>query len=225
MEKLTDYLKLSSAIYKIIARPWYLEVTNEWLKRFIPYRAVFEALAEQTGDSHLRQGASLMADIPTFIDEEEYAKKFASVFLVSNITTLKSVTPHESVYLSRSGLIKQEQWDEVFKVFVDEGIGREDFKEPEDHITSELHFLALLGEQASEFEKSGEKEKSIGKLAVRLKFLHEHTLMWTDKLLNHMKRLTDDALYLSVAYLTDGFPHADSLIIDTVVNEAVEGCL
>ncbi len=222
MDTLKDYLGLRANLYRVLAAAWYKEPTNAWLARLKSFTPVFETMAEETGDTVLREGARLLKETPGEIDEDAYAKKFAAIFLVNNAASgVRVVTPHESVYLSGSGLVMQAEWDKVLETFVNEGIGKaDDFKEPEDHISAEMHFLALLSNQAAECLDGGDKGGFLKKTGTQACFLAEHTNKWVDLLKEHMEKHTDDPLYLAAAYLTAGFVHADTVFAAELTAEA-----
>ncbi len=223
MDALKDYLGLRANLYRVLAAAWYKEPTNAWLARLKSFTPVFESMADETGEPALREGARLLKEAPGKIDEDAYAKKFAGIFLVNNAASdVRAVTPHESVYLSGSGLVMQDEWDKVLETFVGEGIGKaEDFKEPEDHIAAEMHFLALLSKQTAEYLNNGDKDGVRKKIETQARFLAEHTDKWVEPLKEHMEKLTDDPLYLAVTYLTAGFVHADTAFTGELAGEAV----
>jgi len=213
MNELKEYLELKRGIYHTLAFPWMKELTNDWLANFLKFAPVFETMAEGTDNELLLKGCALLKGAPAFIDEEEYAKMFTKIFLgVDFSNRTKSITPHESVYRSPSGLVKQQEWEEVYEIFVQEGIGKnDDFFETEDHISAEMHFLAVLSQQASEAIDKGDKAAAIKKVQVQADFLSNHLNKWHDKLLEHLSQLTNDTIYLAVGYLTAGFIQIDTL--------------
>jgi TorA maturation chaperone TorD len=215
---LKEYLELRAAIYKLLAFPWYKEPVNDWFSKFTKYIPVFEKIAEEVGGEEagkemLKKGTSLLKKMPEWIDEQKYASKFAYIFLVLNAGGMRSITPHESVYLSSSGLIKQDEWESVLEEFVNEGIGLEkSFRESEDHISAEMHFIALLSKQAASYIDS-DRNKFLQKIETQKRFLTEHTDRWVEMLKEDVERLTDDPLYLAAANLTAGFVHADTAFL------------
>lgn len=222
--ELKEYFKLRSVIYKLLAFPWYKEPVNSWFAKLRKYIPVFETMAEETwveDAGELKKGAALLTNMPDKIDERAYASKFAYIFLVKHTAPgMRAVTPHESVYLSASGLVKQDEWENVLEQFVNEGIGLEKvFKEPEDHISAEMHFMALLSEQSAGLIDSG-SDNFFQKIEIQKRFLTEHTDRWVEPLKDHVEQITDDPLYLAAANLTAGFIHADTVFIS---NFAADG--
>ncbi|MDR2400448.1 MAG: molecular chaperone TorD family protein [Deferribacteraceae bacterium] len=209
-----EYLELRTVVYRLLAFPWYKEPTNEWFVKLRKYIPVFEKLFEERGEDMLKKGVELLREMSGQIDEAKYANIFAYIFLVGNAASgIRAVTPHESVYLSGSGLVKQDEWESVFEHFVSEGIGVEkDFREPEDHISAEMHFLALLSEQAVACMDE-DNDRFLQKLRSQTSFLRENISLWVKPLREHMERLTDDPLYLAAANLTAGFIIADTAFI------------
>ena len=218
MDMLSKYMDIRAGVYRLLAHPWYLEITNEWLTRFQSYIEVFNAVAaENPYIMHLRTGCDLLQELPEEINEAEYASRFVQIFLNVDLhTKYKSVTPHESVYRSTSGMTRQDEWEQVYKLLIDEGLGRnkDHFKEPEDHISSELYFMAALAEQTGELLTAGNMEQAEIKMQTQSHFLSQHLSLWVDALLEHLLMTTDDKLYRAIAYLTVGFVQAEVIGID-----------
>ncbi len=221
MEELTKYMLLRANLYRLLSAAWHKEPASGWIQKLHEFIPVFESICNETGEMTMLKGIDYLKQVPCDIDEKAYASLFAYIFLVTDINSdIKPITPHESVYLSAKGLAKQEPWEKVYKCFVDESIGvNGNFKEPEDHISAEMAFIAHLSEESATLAAADDKAGFRKKLLSQQQFLENHLSLWVDLLNDHMAKMTQDCLYLAAANLTAGLVHADTEFITKLVNE------
>jgi TorA maturation chaperone TorD len=208
-----EYMRLRSSLYRLLARPWYLESTERYLedlKRHIP---VFKSFGEYSED--LEEAFALLAKALENIDSDlidRHERAFARIFLNTGYAVkAKHVAPVESVYLSASGLMMQEEWEQVLESYYEQNVHAPKFTEPADHISAEMHFLAL--------RIDAEKQRS---------FLENHLLKWVDRVTQDLYEVSDETscadYFRAVALLTAWFVHTDYEIL-CAVSEPESGIL
>lgn len=226
-ERFKEYLNLRSTIYRILAHGFYMEPDPEYLHDLKMYVPVFLTYHECFPDHLLKEGITLLEqflvtaemDMTEVISEHE--RRFAILFLSSGSSEgVKSIVPHESVYLSDTGWSMQDQRDEVLASYYAEGVGKtEGFKEPEDHISAELNFISLLSRQTMEALSDSKGQLVRSKLESQLSFLRMHLIQWAHKMCDDLFRASDSGLYKALARLTSGFIAADAMFLEVTLTQ------
>lgn len=112
----------------------------------------------------------------------ELAKSYARLFLGAG---QKIVPLWESVYLSPKGILYQEPFFNVLEEYSRFGFKkREDYKEPEDHLSVELYFMKKLTEKQCEVME----ESLLNDLIIsQLNFLEKHLLRWIPRFVEELE--------------------------------------
>lgn len=110
------------------------------------------------------------------------------------------VIAYESVYTSEEGLLMQDARDDVRAQYracgfaLDEGISL-----PEDHVSFELEFMALLCEREASCEDALDAQGLGGARAIEQRFLGEHLLVWVPDFCRNLHERTRCGLYRGLA--------------------------
>ena len=116
------------------------------------------------------------------VSEEKLRVEYAHLFLLP-----QGVKPFESVYTSRDRLMKQEAWQQVRKLYHENGFQLEEGQlHPEDHASVELAFMACLIENEAS-------------PALQRHFFEEHLQKWIPELLTDVKDNSHAVFYRTVA--------------------------
>jgi TorA maturation chaperone TorD len=131
-------------------------------------------------------------------------RSYTSLFLLGG----NSIPTSESVYLSPEKLVKQDQWEQVRKIYYEQKVPLPaSFKEPEDHISMELHFMDYMANITAEALSKGDEELAMTHLEVQLNFLNNHLMKWApifcDFVIN--KSSGHVIMFKSVTMLLKGF--------------------
>lgn len=225
MKELLDYLELRSGIYNTLGKAFYKEPTAAYLEELKKYTEVFGAINENNPNEDIEEGLAALKEFYASVENIEQAVddlecEFASIFLsTAMLSGQKSVIPQESVYLSSGGLAMQEQRDEVLEIYYNEKVGRQDnFKEPEDHISAEMGFMALLSSEAAGYLSNGESDKAETNMKLQQSFLNSHILSWAPKMCIDL-RAVGSAYYRGIASLTAGFLSNDSVVLKEILED------
>lgn len=225
LRELNEFMRLRASIYDILSAPFYREPDIAYVQELQKYIAVLDAVAmENNNDKMIRVVASLKNCINDGLDYDMLAGIFARLFLGVNKASAEghTVTPHESVYLGSSRLAMQEPWEDIYEEFCNEGVGKnDDFKEPEDHISAEMGYMAHLSRKTANLIEKDEYVTASGYIDKQISFLNKHLLLWTRLLADDITRSTDNDFYINMAILIDVFITADELFLSEL-SEAVK---
>ncbi|MEG2023994.1 MAG: molecular chaperone TorD family protein [Gordonibacter sp.] len=124
------------------------------------------------------------------------------------------IAPYESVFSSAEGLLMQEARDEVVAVYHSEGFAVEDaFNLPEDHLSLELEFMALMAERTAlslEAESPDEAERC---LSVQRAFLEDHLGCWVPAFCDAVSEQARTTFFRGLARMTNEQVEADRTLI------------
>jgi len=127
----------------------------------------------------------------------DYARLFLSINKVP-------AHPSESAY--REGVMMQHYRDEVLKTYWSFGIStKKEFTEPEDHIATELSFMAYLCSKAGEALNTGDIKKAKTYIQAQKDFLETHLTKWIPKLIQDIYETAQTPFYKGIAALTGEF--------------------
>ncbi len=197
------------AMYDLLARLYLKEID----------RPFFEALRAMdfpsgTGNPELDEG---FARLRAFLEDpgegdpiENLAVDYARVFLGAGIVEGRVAYPFESVYTSPKHLVMQDAWEDVCRIYAQNGLGcSADSDVHEDHIGLELNFMARLCAKSLEAGASWDRTG----LELQLGFLEKHLLNWTDRFAADVAACPAMDFYRAAAVLTTGFLKLDRMIL------------
>ena len=123
---------------------------------------------------------------PIEIDEKTAQAEYTRLFV--NAPTGVPCPPYSSVYLFGSGILMQKGHEEAFSFYKQAGITPDTGSEPEDHISTELAFVAHLIEQNN--------------LDLLSRFLSQHLLKWYPTFLKRLASASPHPYYELLGRLT-----------------------
>ncbi|NLG09980.1 MAG: molecular chaperone TorD family protein [Coriobacteriaceae bacterium] len=133
------------------------------------------------------------------------------------ITTIneKVAVPYASVFLSEEALLYREPRQKVYHLFRAEGIElKQGVNLPEDHLSFELEFLAILSDRAAKALEEGNKENLDRDLELSRTFIHEHILNWYDLFSERAAQMLNTRFYRGLLKATKGYLELDLETID-----------
>jgi anaerobic sulfite reductase subunit A len=111
--------------------------------------------------------------------------------------------------------------DQVFDAYLEEGLTKSsDFKEPEDHIALELHFMAHLCRKAIISLNNGKQQDILKYLNVQKTFLVGQLLKWAPKLAEDITKNANTLFYKALGKVTKGFLNMEERVIDKSIEQA-----
>ncbi len=113
----------------------------------------------------------------------------------------KAAYPYESVYTSAQGLVMQEAYEQVRRIYRDHGLeNQSDLYD--DHIALELDYLAYLCRRAK--NEKPESPEYMNFLRDQATFLKTHIFNWLPKFLEKIHENVDSCFYRGAAMMLEG---------------------
>lgn len=206
-EELLETLSARAQFYRMLASLYFRPITAEEL----------DAMAAQDF-SELREGAdeSLMAegydDMFRYLrkrntgSRQELACDFTQVFSGAEVLNGRQGMPYESLFRDKSGLLMQGPRNEVYHTFREASVEiRDGLDLPEDHLSFEFEFMALLCDRAAAARKANDAEGFDTNLHTQQKFFDMHIASWFDDLYDIAMQMVQTRFYRGVLKVTKGF--------------------
>jgi TorA maturation chaperone TorD len=122
--------------------------------------------------------------------------------------------PYASVFLGTEALLYQEPRHEVYKLFRTEGVGvKSGVDLPEDHLSFELEFLALLSDRATVAVEKGDCDEALRNLRLSHEFIEGSILTWIGLLAERANKILKTRFYRGALKATQGYLHLDTQTI------------
>lgn len=150
----------------------------------------------------------------------DLACDYARVFLAAGMFEGDAGCPFESIYTSEDKLIMQEARDEVRAIYLQNAVNvDESLHLPEDHLSFELEFLAIMGDRAADSARKGDAGALLANLRVQRDFEDEHLLNWIGDLAERVEELSRFRFYPAVMRITRGYLEQDCALLDELVGQ------
>ncbi len=213
MDEAKKVILTRGSLYRFLARGFSLEVDEPFLEWLLKLQPVIVGLAHDTESEEFKEGSRLLSKFVSTV-KSDYEKdkraflqglaaEYASLFL--NVG-LKPVHLAESVYLGKDHLLYEEPYFDAVRIYQIYGFKkRASFREPEDHISIELEFMAHLCDLAVLSIEQGKEDYAVGYLKNQKEFLETHLAKWTPELAKKLRWASKNDLYLAIADLLAGF--------------------
>jgi TorA maturation chaperone TorD len=129
-------------------------------------------------------------------------------------------SPYASVFLGSEALLYQEPRAAVYKLFQTEGIGlKAGVDLPEDHLSFELEFLAMLSERAASALKENNLDAVRHNLQSSLEFIEGNILTWIGMLRERAEKILKYRFYRGALKATQGYLELDIQTITEIMQE------
>jgi putative dimethyl sulfoxide reductase chaperone len=143
----------------------------------------------------------------------DLAEDYAGLFL-----GVRGKVPHPSESAYEGGRkIMAHPFREVRKIYEEAGLSaNKSFTEPEDHIATELSFMAFLAKKTSESIRN-EDDDSLRRLLHSQKEFHEkHLMSWLPRMCSDVLEIGRTDFYKGAALVTRGFLDMDRTILENL---------
>ena len=126
--------------------------------------------------------------------------------------------PYASIFLGEKALFNQEPRNEVYKLFRAEGITlKSTVRLPEDHLSFELEFLAVLSDRSEAACTGGDIAEAIRNLELARDFIQNHILSWINLFSERANKILKTRFYQGVIKATRGYLTLDLETIDALL--------
>lgn len=212
-EQLRTAIQTRGTLYRLLARGFSMEVDEPFLEWLLKLQPGVAELADNGESEEFKDGSRRLGEFVGAV-KSDYEKdrhaflqglavEYASLFL--NVG-LKPVHLAESVYLGKNHLLYEEPYFDAVRIYQIYGFKkRVSFREPEDHISIELEFMAHLCDLAALSIEQGKEDYAVGYLKNQKEFLETHLAKWTPELAKKLRWASKNEFYLALADLLEGF--------------------
>ncbi len=135
------------------------------------------------------------------------------------VTTINEMVavPYASVFLSGEALLFREPRQKVYRLFCSEGIRlKQGVNLPEDHLSFELEFMAILSDRAAEALEQDDVDKLNYNIQLAKTFINEHILTWYDLFNDRAAQILETRFYRGLLKATKGYLDLDLDTLDEI---------
>lgn len=151
---------------------------------------------------------------------QELAVDFTGAFAGTSSWKGRYATPYESVFTSEEGLLFQESYHEVHRLYRDNGVRKsEGYDFPDDHLSFICEFQAVLARRAIEALEAGDAASALGQVRCSQAVLRDHVLSWFDGFEELALHLVKTRFYRGVLKMSRGFFLFDADVLDDMAEE------
>jgi TorA maturation chaperone TorD len=208
-QDLQDWIQLTRSradTYTLLSRIWGIEVDQSLYQqlRLTAFPAVpdFPAL----DGAYRRLEEALADDSPGRLTD--LATDYARLCLGSD--PREGADPYESVHRNKEGLLMQDEWEAVLRLYGELGLARsETTHESEDHLALELECMAQLCARQEAALQSGQLPEASWWLEQQVRMLEVHLLKWVPSFARRVEKLGQTGFYKAFAALTVAYLQMD----------------
>lgn len=211
-------LKARAQFYNMLSSFYMRPLTQEEVETMAA--SDFSDLRRNETNSEIAQG---FEDIFRYLRKrntgtrQELAADFTGVFDGIQTFEGRQAMPYESLFRDDSGLLMRAPRNEVYETFkhahlqVTPGIDL-----PEDHLSFEFEFMAVLCERAEEALAKQDIQACIESLKTQAKFFELHIASWFEDFYDLAFRLVGTRFYRGVLRITHGFLDSEPATIEAL---------
>jgi len=216
--------------YLFLSRSFSREVDMSFLQRVFEISTSLQDSFREVEEKSLNRGRGLLERFCTEVrgaDEKvvlvDLARHYAFLFLGVGS---ENVALCESAYRNERGLLFQNAYFDVLEKYKEMGLGkRDDFPEPEDHLSLELAYMAHLSHRSISSIEIAKEEEVAKYYKYQRDFLRDHLLTWAPRVTRDLSEISPSTFYKALALLLEGYikmdlDFLDSLLPKVAVNEA-----
>lgn len=151
---------------------------------------------------------------------QELAVDYARVFLGAGSYDRILAPPYESVFTSEEGLLFQDSYHEVYRLYRQNSVRKSpgyDF--PDDHLSYLCEFQALLASRAVRALETNDAECALEQVRLSQHVLHDHILSWFDDFEELALHLVKTRFYRGVLKMSKGFFLFDAEVLADMAEE------
>jgi putative dimethyl sulfoxide reductase chaperone len=216
---LSEVLRDRSAFYRMLSNLYFTSLTQEQIDSLAEHDLVSFA----GGDELLAAGFD---DMRRYLRKrntgtrQDLAVDFTSAFVGAQQYEGRCAVPYESVFRSESGLLMQEPRNEVYRLYKRAAVKlKEGVDLPEDHLSFEFEFLALLSDRTIDALREDRLGDAVDLLGSQKVFIEEHILSWFNDLAELALKILTTRFYRGVLKITEGYLTGDIEVIDALIAE------
>ena len=221
-EEFAQALRNRSGFYRMLAGFYFKPLTQEQIDTMA--QADFSAF--DFDDEEMRQG---FHDIEHFLRKRnsgtrsKLAVDFTSAFLGAHVYQGLSAVPYESVHVSKQKLMMQESRASVLAEYKAQALRVRHFSDtPEDHLSFELEYMAVLSDRSARALEEGECAEALRNILLQQAFLRGHITNWFDAFKEVALGILETRFYRGVLRVTGAFIRLDGEFLADAASEAAD---
>ncbi len=202
--------------YTLLSRVWGVEVDESLWQQL--RRTDFPKLPKlpSLNQAYRRLEASLKDDSAEALST--LATDYALLCLGSD--PRQGADPYESVHRNKEGLMMQDEWEAVLRLYDELGMSRaEGTHESEDHLALELECMAQLCSRQEAALSAGGLPEASWWLEQQRRMLDDHLLKWAPSFVKRVEELGNTEFYKAFGDLTREFLEADRQVLGALLQE------
>ncbi|MCD8315996.1 MAG: molecular chaperone TorD family protein [Eggerthellaceae bacterium] len=217
--ELIDVLEARAGFYELLSSWYFYPLSQEQLEQLAAFDfSIYSGIIDDL-DSVINDITRALRKMHTGT-RELIARDFTAAFAGTSAYEGKSAMPCESVFTSNTGLMMQNSYVEVSKVFRKEKIRKkEGFDWPEDHISIMFNFMAVLSRRAIGAIESGDRKEAGRNLELSRDFLENQILSWFDDFQELANKMISMRFYRGVLSFTRGYMNLDLETLSDMIEE------
>lgn len=224
MKNLIKVHQFREMLYLFLSRSFSREVDKTFLQSLFEVSHSFQNSLKDVDESSLSRGREFLESFCKEVrraDEEvvlgDLARHYALLFLGVGS---ENVALCESAYRNERGLLFQNAYFDILEKYREVGLGkREDFSEPEDHLSLELAYMAHLSHWTFSSIETGKEEEVEKFHQYQRDFLKGHLLPWIPRFVRGLSEVSSSTFYKALAYLLEGYIKIDFEFLDSLLPE------
>jgi putative dimethyl sulfoxide reductase chaperone len=209
-------------LFLFLSRSFSREVDRPFLQSLFDVSNSLQASLKDAEETSLSRGRDLLKSFCSEIraaDEEvvlgDLARHYAFLFLGVGS---ENVALCESAYRNEKGLLFQTAYFDTLERYRKVGLGkREDFSEPEDHLSLELAYMAHLSHWSISSIEAAREEEMKKYYQYQKSFLKDHLLLWIPQFSSSLSEVSPSTFYRALAYLLQGYIQVDFEFLDSLL--------
>ena len=218
MNNLQNILQTRCTFYAFLARIFRTEADQQLLEALNGI-----SFPEKSGDPVLDAGYAALTRWKTAPGSDlltELAVDYARVFLGAGVAGKDAAYPYESVYTSPQGLVMQQAWEDVCRIYHAHGLKKPDHCDVhEDHVALELDFMAKLSSDALNAAEREDDTALLKTLAESLSFARGHLLNWLPGFSTDVAKYAETPFYAAAAQIALAFTQLDASMVEELLKE------
>lgn len=206
-EEVASEIESRSRFYRMLSKFFYWPYSQEELDSIDAED--LKALSESVLDPLMSQGYNDMYRSlrrRTTGTREILNSDFTRCFM--GTTTFRGIAcvPYASVFLNPGGELMGKARNEIRRVYRANRIELEGGIDlPEDHLSFEFEFMAILGERCAQALREGRLNEAENAIDLQVDFLEKYILSWSDRMFDLSVELVRTRFYRGVIKVTKGF--------------------
>jgi TorA maturation chaperone TorD len=224
IKDLTKVHQFREMFYLFLSRSFSREVDKPFLQSLFDVSHSLQGSLKDIDESSLGRGRDLLKSFCSEIrtaDAEvvlgDLARHYAFLFLGVGS---ENVALCESAYRNERGLLFQNAYFDILEKYREVGLGkREDFPEPEDHLSLELAYMAHLSHRTISSIQTGKEEEMKKYYQYQKNFLKDHLLLWIPQFARSLSEISPSKFYEALTCLLEGYIKMDFEFLDSLLSE------